>query len=252
MKTKYAVGYARVSTEKQADQGVSLEEQERSIKTWAEENDHVLLGPDGEGSIYLDAGRSGKDVEHRPGFQAALARVGSLGATFVVYDYFRAGRSLHAMLNVAHEIEAVEGNIVSLTPGEDFDTTTAAGELYFHMMLVIGEFMRKKAAENTRRAMESLQRRGYCTGGLRPYGYDVVMEDRGDGTKKMGKKVVNEAEFEVISRIVEMGETESTHRIARILTEEGIPGPTGGKWNHVTVGNLIRKFGSQGAEESEG
>ena len=60
-----AVGYVRVSTSRQADEGVSLEAQERRIRAWAEANDHELIG------LHSDPGLSGGKMANRPGLLAA-------------------------------------------------------------------------------------------------------------------------------------------------------------------------------------
>jgi DNA invertase Pin-like site-specific DNA recombinase len=50
---KQAIGYIRVSTEKQANEGVSLEAQEAKIVSWCKANDYELV------KVYVDAGISG-------------------------------------------------------------------------------------------------------------------------------------------------------------------------------------------------
>ena len=50
---KQAIGYIRVSTEKQANEGVSLEAQEAKIVTWCKANGYELV------KVYVDAGISG-------------------------------------------------------------------------------------------------------------------------------------------------------------------------------------------------
>ena len=55
MKTK-AIGYVRVSTDKQADRGVSLEAQVEKIKAMATVHDVELL------DVLVDAGESAKDL----------------------------------------------------------------------------------------------------------------------------------------------------------------------------------------------
>ena len=48
-----AIGYARVSTEMQVTDGVSLEAQQAKIRIWCEANSYILIG------VHLDAGLSG-------------------------------------------------------------------------------------------------------------------------------------------------------------------------------------------------
>ena len=57
--TKKAIGYIRVSTDKQASEGVSLEAQAAKIRAWAELNDYELV------AIHADEGISGASMSKR-------------------------------------------------------------------------------------------------------------------------------------------------------------------------------------------
>jgi predicted site-specific integrase-resolvase len=60
------IAYLRVSTDKQADRGVSLDAQRAKVKAYAELYDLELI------ELIVDAGESAKSLE-RPGLQRALA-----------------------------------------------------------------------------------------------------------------------------------------------------------------------------------
>ena len=62
-----AIGYIRVSTDRQAHEGVSLEMQTVKIKQYCELNDLELV------EILSDEGISAKNIKGRPGFQKALS-----------------------------------------------------------------------------------------------------------------------------------------------------------------------------------
>ena len=55
--TKKAIGYIRVSTDKQASEGVSLEAQAAKIRAWAELNDYELV------AIHADNHSGGSDQQ---------------------------------------------------------------------------------------------------------------------------------------------------------------------------------------------
>ena len=65
--TMSVVGYCRVSTTMQAQDGISLETQRQKIESWAEYNEKPIR------RIYVDEGISGKTKEGRPQLQLALA-----------------------------------------------------------------------------------------------------------------------------------------------------------------------------------
>ena len=73
-----AIGYIRVSTTMQAQDGVSLDAQRAKIEAWAMLNDYEV------GEIFVDAGVSGSKMKNRPGLQSALNATGK-GDALVVY-----------------------------------------------------------------------------------------------------------------------------------------------------------------------
>src|ERR1035438_9085891 len=76
MKTK-GIGYVRVSTDKQADRGVSLEAQVEKIRAMATVHDVELL------DVIVDAGESAKTLD-RPGMARVLEMVASRAVGMVI------------------------------------------------------------------------------------------------------------------------------------------------------------------------
>src|SRR5262249_56997016 len=72
-----AIGYARVSTDKQADRGVSLDAQQEKIRAMAVVHGAELL------DILVDGGESAKNLS-RPGMQRLLAFVESRAVDAVI------------------------------------------------------------------------------------------------------------------------------------------------------------------------
>src|SRR5260370_41846238 len=68
LSTMRTIGYARVSTDKQADHGVSLEAQEAKIRAMS-----VVQGTE-IGELIVDGGESAKNL-NRPGMERLLALV---------------------------------------------------------------------------------------------------------------------------------------------------------------------------------
>ena len=118
---KAAVGYVRVSTERQASEGVSLEAQRARIEAWATANGLTLAVED----VHVDAGLSGGRADNRPALQAALAEACKRRAPLVVYSLSRVARSTKDALAIAERLDKAGADLVSLS--ESIDTTTAAG-----------------------------------------------------------------------------------------------------------------------------
>ena len=123
------LGYARVST---ADQ--DLEGQRRRLREQA-----------GVVRVFEDI-ISGRTFE-RPGLQALLdyAREGD---ALCVVRLDRLGRSLRELLETVDQLKARGIGLVSIE--EKIDTSSAAGELVFHVFGAIAHFERRLIAERTR------------------------------------------------------------------------------------------------------
>lgn len=159
-----AVGYVRVSTVGQADEGVSLAMQEAKIRAWAELNDVELI------SLHRDEGISGTK-DNRPGLQAALETVKRKGCALVAYSMSRISRSTIQMLTLAEEIQKADGDLVSLQ--ERIDTSSPTGKMIFRVMAAMGEFERDVISERTREAMAHMKDQGKRVGSI-PYGFELA------------------------------------------------------------------------------
>ena len=160
---KDAVGYVRVSTDGQAQEGVSLDAQREHLRAWCRVNGYTLT------DIHEDAGLSGRRAANRPGLMSALAESTAVrGRALVVYSLSRIARSTKDMLEIADRLERSGADLVSLT--ERIDTTSAAGRMVFRMLAVLAEFERDLIAERTRSALALKRARGECVGQV-PFGY---------------------------------------------------------------------------------
>lgn len=162
-KSRKAVAYCRVSTRRQADEGVSLLEQDRQLRAWCEANGYTLL------KMYHEA-QSGKDIKRRPEFQKCVTYAKRQRATMVVYDLTRACRSLPDAFELVESLKASQCGFVSLSEGV-VDTTTPQGELVYQIFAAMAEFQRKITAQKTRDSLVYLKNSGqkYCKNA--PYGY---------------------------------------------------------------------------------
>ena len=159
-----AIGYIRVSTEGQAQDGVSLDAQRAKLAAWADLNGYTM------GAVYEDAGISGKSADNRPGLQAAL-QAARRGDALVVYSLSRLARSTKDTIAISERLDKAGADLVSLS--ERIDTTTAAGKMVFRMLAVLAEFERDQISERTATAMQFKKIKGERVGAV-PYGYDLA------------------------------------------------------------------------------
>ena len=156
-----AIGYIRVSTQGQAEDGISLAAQESKIHAWANLNNADPI-------IFRDEGISGKRADNRPGLNKAIAAV-SKGDALVVYSLSRLSRSTKDTLILAETLLDKEADLVSLS--EKIDTTSAAGKMVFRLLAVLSEFERDQVSERTRFVLAHKKAKGEKTGGDVPFGY---------------------------------------------------------------------------------
>ncbi len=223
---KTAIGYIRVSTEGQAQEGVSLKAQQDKIKAWATLNGYTLL------SVHTDAGISGRRQDNRPALQEALSLVCKRKSALVAYSLSRLSRSLSDCCNIAGRLNRAGADLVSLS--ERIDTTSAMGKLQFHMMAAFGQFTREVIGENTRMAMAHLRKQGRRISIQIPYGHALNKD------KKTLSPVPSEQK--TIRRIQQQRcRGASLREIASNLTRRGIAPKTGTMWYHSTVRGILRR-----------
>lgn len=162
-----AVAYVRVSTEKQADAGVSLEAQQAKLAAYAQLYDLVIL------ETIVDAGLSAKSLE-RPGLARALGMLRSGEAdALVVVKLDRLTRSVADLGELVEEYFGPNGAAL-LSVGEQIDTRSAAGRLVLNVLASVSQWEREAIGERTAAAMQHKASQGEYTGGGAPYGYQVV------------------------------------------------------------------------------
>lgn len=170
---KVAVGYVRVSTGRQADEGLSLEFQRVRIAAWCQDRGYALL------AIYEDAGISAKAMHNRPGLQAALDQACAERAALVCYSMSRASRSIRDLLDISERLNRAGADLVSLS--ESIDTTGPYGRFGFHVLAAVNQLQREIIAETTRENLRHAAARGQHVGrpprGLRLVNKALVIED---------------------------------------------------------------------------
>ena len=217
-----AIGYIRVSTQGQADEGVSLEAQRAKIEAWCELNDYEMV------TIFEDAGISGGSMKGREGLHAALKAAGQ-GMALVTYSISRLARSTRDMLEISDELTRRGADLVSLS--ERIDTTTASGRMVFRMLAVLAEFEREQIGERTKMALRHKKAQGMVYAAT-PFGFEAVD----------GRLVEDEDEAAIVGEILSMRAAgQSLANIADDLNERGVEGKRGGRWHPSTVRYLIQR-----------
>ena len=147
------IGYARVST---ADQDLQLQ-----IKALQRAGCH-------DAWIFRDIASGARTA--RPGLEACVHALAA-GDTLVVWRLDRLGRSMAHLVTVIDELLRRQVGFRSLGDGA-IDTTTASGELVFHIFSALAQFERRLIQERTRAGLAAARARGNTADGGR-YGLTI-------------------------------------------------------------------------------
>ena len=107
----------------------------------------------------------------RPGLDACLAHL-QQGDTLVVWRLDRLGRSMHHLVDLIEELRNRDIGFRSVNDGF-IDTTSASGELVFHIFSALAQFERRLIQERTKAGLASARARGRL-GGRPPMDLDEV------------------------------------------------------------------------------
>jgi len=198
-----AIGYIRVSTDKQADQGHSLEAQRAKIEAYAMLYDLEMVD-------YVIETGSAKNTD-RQGLQDALRGLieGRAEALVVV----RLDRLTRSVSDLGRLVENYFQKHALMSVSEQIDTRSAAGRLVLNVLASVSQWEREVIGERTSAAMQHMRAEGRYTGGKPPYGFDLVD----------GELNENEAEQSVLALVRKYrGRGLSLRKIAQTLADRGM------------------------------
>jgi DNA invertase Pin-like site-specific DNA recombinase len=213
-----AIGYIRVSTEKQAEHGVSLDAQREKLEAYAMLYDIELV------DLIVEQG-SAKCLQ-RDGLQEALSRLGTDADALVVVKLDRLTRSV---ADLGRLVETYFQDHALLSVGEQIDTRSAAGRLVLNVLASVSQWEREVIGERTSAAMQHMRSMNKYTGGKVPYGFKLVE----------GELVEDKAEQCVIMLVAKYKALGLSYRkIATVLKEQGHLSRTGECFNPSSIRNM--------------
>jgi site-specific DNA recombinase len=152
------LGYVRVSTDKQAERGISLEAQAEKIRAMA-----LVQGAE-LSEIIIESGESAKSL-NRPGMAKLLAMVdGGQVKAVIVAKLDRLTRSVKDLCELLERFERRGVALVSVA--ESLDTGSAAGRLVLNIMAAVSQWEREAIGERTRDAMRHKRSQGERVGNI--------------------------------------------------------------------------------------
>src|ERR1035437_1764572 len=215
-----SVGYVRVSTSRQVDEGGSLEEQRDALAFYAAANGLDLV------AVYEDAGISGtKDEDRRPGLAAAIDAIRAGKArVLLVRDLSRLARGLDLTGYLRVAVQKAGGVVRVMRESED--------RIYRLFDAVKNEMYRTAVSDRMKSWATSRRDKGLPLGQA-PFGFRIGPH---------GSLDVNPKEWPTLRRIRDARSRGKTIRaIAASLNADGVRTRTGKAWAPATVFNATKR-----------
>ncbi|MGL4656064.1 MAG: recombinase family protein [Sarcina sp.] len=228
--------YCRVSTVEQAEEGYSIDEQDRLLREYCEKNNYTIY------KTYSDRGISGKNIEKRNALKELLRDASEKEPVFnmvIVWKINRISRKLSDTLKIVEVLKA--NDIAFKSYSEKVETETPAGKMQFQMMAMVAEFERGTIAQNVKMGMTARAREGrWC--GNKVFGYDLI--ERADTTnKKRSDKelIINRGEADIVKRIfTEYSVGKGYKAIVNGLNKDGFKTKKGNAFAVTSVRDILK------------
>ena len=180
--------YVRVSTQEQAKDGYSIDEQIERLKKYCDAHGWIIV------KIYTDAGYSGGNTD-RPALQDMIKDIeAQKGDSVLVYKLDRLSRSQKDTLELIEDY-FIANNVDFVSMNENFDTSTPFGRAMIGILAVFAQLEREQIKERMSMGKEGRAKEGkFHGGGFAPAGYDYVD----------GNLIINEYEAMQIREIHEL------------------------------------------------
>ena len=220
-----AIGNARVSTERQADQGVSLDAQKSQIEAMAVVQEATLL------DVIVDGGESAKNL-NRPGLQRLFSLVhGGKVQAVIVAKLDRLTRSVKDLCGLLELFE--KRNVALISVAESLDTSSAAGRLVITIMGAVSQWEHEATGERTREALRHKRSNGERVGNIE-FGYRLASDGR-----SLERDPAEQAILVTIRELRSKGH--SLRRVAAALNRQGHRTRRGSEWRLESVARVIRR-----------
>jgi DNA invertase Pin-like site-specific DNA recombinase len=206
-----AIAYARVSTNRQGENGHSLKSQADKLKALPESQGYRV-------EVVSEVG-SGRKAS-RPKLLEAIERLnrGEAQALFAL-DLDRLARSTKHALEIAETAQRKKWRLVISTL--DLDTASPVGEMLLGQLAIFAQFESRMTSERVKRQHEARRARGITWG--------VDQGFRGNLSPKTR---------ELIAQLASAGDSLGT--ISKELIRLGHKTPRGGQWHKATIRAVIK------------
>ena len=220
---KTAYIYARYSSDKQ-DQD-SIEAQRRACMSYAESHGFTIAGE------YIDEAISGKGSKtlSRSSYQRML-RDSEKGIfdTILIHKYDRVARNLGEHVNL--EIKLRHNGVTLIAVSQDFGASNEA-KIMRTMMWALSEYYIDNLADETRKGLKETALKGLHTGGVAPFGFDIVEQ----------QYIINDLEAGYVRKIFDAAvNRQGFTEIIAELESAGVKGKRGKLIKYTQIYEMLR------------
>ena len=214
--------YSRVSSSHQAQRGMSIEAQPKSLRSWAQSQGWRVVGE------LTDAGRTGRNSD-RGGFNSLMRalRIHKPDAVLVT-KLSRFMRNARQTLNTIHHMR--ELGVALICKDEPIDTRQRGiADMFLAILATMAEWESDRLSEYAKDNYKLLVSKGRWPSGSPPYGYRY--------DKEQGELLIVQEEADVVRLIYSLyvNRRMGMHSIRKELSARGTRTPNGG-----TVWSLSR------------
>ena len=231
--TSVSVGYIRVSTAMQVQDGFSLDAQEAKIYRECVNRNLFCR------SLYIDRGISGGSTEKRLGLQEMMSELKE-GDWVITASVSRLARDTVDLLSLSKKIEDMGCHLVVIDL--NLDLTTPSGKLILTLMGSQAQFERELTSERVKTVMAHLKEKGMLR--TKPvYGWKL----NPNRSENEPMHIRDEHEQETIKRIRAIRNIHPKTKITeftRIVNQSKLPPPRKSKeWYHGTLRDIMNREG---------
>ncbi|MHC1716602.1 MAG: recombinase family protein [Candidatus Dojkabacteria bacterium] len=231
---KKGIGYIRVSSKAQVDEGVSLEVQEKEVTKLLQDYNCSSI------KIFSDRGKSARTVEGRDAFvEGVNYAIDNKATFFAVYDTSRFARNVEDSLKYYSLLK--QHNVQLLCVTAKFEDTPE-GRLVFSLMSSIDEYQSNKSGEKIAMSMKELHKQGKFPH-TAPVGYQNIRKP--DGRADI---IIHPQYGELVQNALKKyatGEFDTEKEVAEYLWKGGLTHQwkklKGAKYKPQTVSRILNK-----------
>jgi DNA invertase Pin-like site-specific DNA recombinase len=225
-----AVGYIRVSTIEQVNEGISLDAQRASIKNYCQFKNYEL------DFIYEDPGVSTKyPLEQRAGGSRLLESLQRKQATHIIAC--KLDRLFRDTIECLETIKSWDKKQITLhlidMGGQTLDTKSAMGRFFITLLASVAEFERNQIRDRVKFTLAHKKSQGKRISGELPYGFTLDTD---------GETLIEDTqEQDNINFMLSLRESKMSLRKITAALNKSDRLPRGKKWHLTSIAEIIKR-----------